>query len=418
MSNPTWMRWIIVASAVGLLAAGCGDSKDPKDKDEEDFGDPCDQANPHFDDLDCDGDGLSNAYEISFAAENANAPYKLDWLHPDVDGNAVLDGEDDWDDDGLPNRAEAALGFDPFNPKTPVSDAVESEILDGLRDTDGDGATNMAEAWMANPVPKEGAVNRLWNPAVAGDAGLFQCDPELAEEGEEPALFKDMNFRFTSLQLTRPSTLGGILNGIMGPDIDSHELNIIAPVANFEFGTCVSYFELSAGGANCVGGEEGGPCDSYEMIDLSSLDESEAGFDLSTLNDEPIRAVVVMRSPTEAYFQTVEPLEMVFPGTLPGGGRFYLHLSHIFAAGNLTLNTETGEVTLRAFIDGAIPDEAAENTWIRLGEDREPIKLSQFLNVANPLRLPTKVGEASLEAGRHLRAEFGAVTVVVAESGD
>jgi hypothetical protein len=104
------------------------------------------------DEQDADGDGLSNWAEThGYATEKwwaswsggkkptAEAPYTLrpfgvlDWLDPDTDGDGVLDGADDQDQDGLTNLQEQARNFvfysgepydrrlaiNPFNPCLP-----------------------------------------------------------------------------------------------------------------------------------------------------------------------------------------------------------------------------------------------------------------------------------------------------------
>lgn len=398
MSNPVWMRFSVAAVALSMFAVGCGDDgTDPQ-------GDPCDESGADFASLDCDGDGLSNGFERDYAAENPDAPYALDWRHPDVDGNGIVDGEDDWDEDGLPNRAEEALGFDPFNPNS-----VDENVLDGLLDADGDGSINMAEAWAGTPNPNTGTASRIWDVAIAGNDG-FQCTPETDVTAD--SFFHDTNFRFTSLTITVPGMLGGILNTIMGPDINIDKLNVIAPTRNFQFGSCVSYFHLFAGGANCVewdqpgavDGTEGAKCVNFEMIDLADT----AGA--PDVDARSVRAVVVQLSENTAFFQTTQPLDMVFPGTLPGDERFYLQLEQIFASGTLSRSAE-GVVRLDAFIDGAIPFEAAQNTMIRLQPEEDDFPLGDLLTTAKDYDLPVAVGADRNPLGHHLRATFSAIGV-------
>lgn len=93
------------------------------------------------DERDADGDGLSNMVEWNYTGTQywwKEGPYKtekpysirqfsdLDAINPDVDGDGVLDGADDQDNDGWSNFAEAQLsrldaGFrvQPFNPCLP-----------------------------------------------------------------------------------------------------------------------------------------------------------------------------------------------------------------------------------------------------------------------------------------------------------
>lgn len=399
MSNPVWMRFCIGAVALSMFAVGCGDD-DPEGGPQ---GDPCDESGADFLLLDCDEDGLTNGFEIEHATNDART-HTLDWKHPDVDGNGIVDGEDDWDVDGLPNRAEEALGMDPFNPHS-----VDAAVLDGLLDSDGDGSINMAEAWAGTPMPNLGVASRIWDVAVAGTDG-FTCTPDSTVTDD--TFFSEINFRFTSLTITVPGMLGGILNTIMGPDINIHKLNVIAPTRNFDFGSCVSYFELFAGGANCVewddpeavDGTTGATCLRYEMIDLSE------NANAPQVEASSVRAVVVQLSENTAFFQTIQPLNMIFPGTLPGDERFFLQLEQIFASGMLSRGTD-GVVRLDAFIDGGIPFEAAQNTMIRLQPDEDDFPLGDLLTSAADYNMPVAVGADRNPMGHHLRATFSAVGV-------
>jgi len=93
------------------------------------------------DERDADGDGLSNMVEWNYTGTQhwwKEGPYKdekpyivrqfsdLDATNPDIDGDGVLDGADDQDNDGWSNTAEAqlsrlAVGYrvQPFNPCLP-----------------------------------------------------------------------------------------------------------------------------------------------------------------------------------------------------------------------------------------------------------------------------------------------------------
>lgn len=110
------------------------------------------------DERDADGDGLSNMVEWHLGGqvkwwENANykkeKPYKirsfssLDATNPDVDGDGILDGADDQDNDGWSNFAEAELNrwnsgyrVHTFNPCLPDPNAPTCSRYAAIPDTD------------------------------------------------------------------------------------------------------------------------------------------------------------------------------------------------------------------------------------------------------------------------------------------
>ncbi|WP_154020960.1 dockerin type I domain-containing protein [Haloarcula sp. CBA1127] len=92
---------------------------------------------------DTDGDGLPNAYERNVTG--------TDPVIADSDGDAVIDGAEDWDNDTLPAYREYRLGTDPRSNDTDgdgLPDKVESR-LQGVDptdpDTDGDNLTDSDE---------------------------------------------------------------------------------------------------------------------------------------------------------------------------------------------------------------------------------------------------------------------------------
>lgn len=415
MNLPKWKHVFLAAAALGLVGtAACGDDTSDPDKNKVDYTpeqacsfstDEDDQLVPEYPDADCDGDLMSNGFELA---------HGFDPKDPDENGNGQLDGWDDPDDDGLPNWAEEALGLDPHNPKTPVDDAAQSELLDGLKDSDGDGSVNMAEAWMATPKvnanPRKGELflEQEWDPADPKVSG-FQCNPNVEEDER---LFEDMAFRFTSLKIREPNQLGSILSRFMDPDIEHFVINIMAPVTNFDRTHCVSYFDLYAASGDFIEDDsvEGGKV--FKIEDLSGLDNPPPVT-------EPVRAVVIQTGENTAFFRTTVPLDMIFPGMEPqlGGGdpspenrdRFMLPLAYITAAGTLTMN-EDGSVALKAALDGSIPVEAANDTNVDLGDTI--LNVGDALKGQPQLKIPDKDGENfQKNGGFGLRATFNAITV-------
>lgn len=105
------------------------------------------------DDLDSDGDGIMDAAEIALDDLSKFDPFNS---NSDGDHPVILDGEQDYDGDGLSTLQELALGTDPDASDTDgdgIADRVE--LLNGLdptvsdlanpTDTDGDGLTDIQE---------------------------------------------------------------------------------------------------------------------------------------------------------------------------------------------------------------------------------------------------------------------------------
>ena len=101
------------------------------------------------DDPDTDQDGIGDLEEIEYLGSDA--------LNPDTNGNGILDGDEDPDEDGLTNAQEALFGSHPY-----------------LKDSDGDGLTDAEELNLGtNPL----------NPDTDGD-GL--SDKQEVEQGTDP----------------------------------------------------------------------------------------------------------------------------------------------------------------------------------------------------------------------------------------
>jgi hypothetical protein len=80
---------------------------------------------------DSDNDGIPDSIEAALGYDPNN---------PDSNGNGVLDGDEDLDGDGLKNRWELLWGYDPRK-----KDSDDNSVNDGAEDPDADGLTNLAE---------------------------------------------------------------------------------------------------------------------------------------------------------------------------------------------------------------------------------------------------------------------------------
>jgi hypothetical protein len=80
---------------------------------------------------DSDNDGVPDSLEAALG---------YDPLSPDSDGNGICDGDEDRDGDGLPNKWEVLLGYNPL-----VQDSDGNGVRDDLEDWDRDGLNNRDE---------------------------------------------------------------------------------------------------------------------------------------------------------------------------------------------------------------------------------------------------------------------------------
>lgn len=129
----------------------------------EDGGDGTDSRQVGTDVLVLDGDGLPDVYERRVTETDPRDP-DSDSGRTDANeaDDGVVDGREDFDDDGLRTRIEGILGADPFDPDTDgdgLRDGFEVEfgtdptdadsdddgVRDGEADPDGDGLENVRE---------------------------------------------------------------------------------------------------------------------------------------------------------------------------------------------------------------------------------------------------------------------------------
>ena len=115
--------------------------EDTRDSDSDGLYDCLEEKyNTNIDERDSDSDGLSDYFEIVVC--------NTDPLKNDEDGNAIIDGNDDYDGDGLINSAEETYGTEPYDDDTDIDrlgDYEEIYIYNTNpveEDSDGDGLSD------------------------------------------------------------------------------------------------------------------------------------------------------------------------------------------------------------------------------------------------------------------------------------
>lgn len=101
---------------------------------------------------DTDQDGIPDSVEAAFGYNPNN---------PDSNGNGVLDGDEDTDGDGLRNRRELRLGDNAF-----LADSDNNGISDALEDPDFDGVNNLAEQARATDALSSDTDGDGWDDAT------------------------------------------------------------------------------------------------------------------------------------------------------------------------------------------------------------------------------------------------------------
>lgn len=91
-------------------------------------------------DIDSDNDGVPD--DLEAVIRLPFSPFVLDPNNPDSDGDGILDGDEDQEQDGLPDVYEFLIGT---NPNLQDSDRPPNGFPDGAEDFDADGLTNLQE---------------------------------------------------------------------------------------------------------------------------------------------------------------------------------------------------------------------------------------------------------------------------------
>ncbi|MHA2168984.1 MAG: binary toxin-like calcium binding domain-containing protein [Candidatus Kariarchaeaceae archaeon] len=141
--------------------------------------DPRNPADDAF--ADSDGDGLPNQWEEAWAALGAI----LDPDSNNTDGDAILDGDEDFDTDGLTNRQEYEIGTSPIDDDTDGDglldgDEVNNWQSDPLKeDSDQDGITDFEEVSFFTSI--DGSFT--YNTNYDGDSKVGINDPDSDNDG-------------------------------------------------------------------------------------------------------------------------------------------------------------------------------------------------------------------------------------------
>lgn len=323
-----------------LLGMGCDQAP----------GDPCEdfKGNPH---ADCDGDGLSNAYELRWGYDPAV---------PMSETLGVLDGDLDPDGDGLPNRTEALLGLDALNARS-----LDPDVHDGFLDSDDDGMCNMAEAWLGTPDTLMDYFTPTYDPSEP-DTDVYRCDPYT---GPKSFLMEAKAYRFTTMAIVEPRGLGGTLAGMLAADLSDGTLNIVAVVDAFENERCATYFRLAGGAA------------------LPHAPAQEGGNIMYTPHriSESVRAVGLHTSDDTAFFRTIEPMNIVFPRLFApssleeGSDQFDLKLSHLHSTGTVKREA-SGLVAIEAQMRAVVTFDDAKASRVRVPGTENSVEVYQMLN--------------------------------------
>lgn len=157
------------------------------------------------DNVDTDGDGLSDAFEYAAGLDYLNPDTDGDgltdyeelydtWTDPlkkDSDGNGIHDGDEDLDRDGLSNREELDLGTEPFNGDTDRDNLTDYEELYTYQtnplkeDTDGDGLLDYDDILLGfSPLLQDTDDNGISDP----DEKVYQTVSETIENQKQPGV--------------------------------------------------------------------------------------------------------------------------------------------------------------------------------------------------------------------------------------
>lgn len=175
---------------------------------------------------DTDGDGLSDYLEVSIL--NLNPTKK------DTDGDKILDGDEDFDEDGLSNVEEVKAGTNPAN-----EDSDEDGLLDGKeanthktdpakKDTDGDGASDGKEIEVGtDPLSAQSSFDMTFKTKDNNDSVSPSVDVKLT--GKQVDSLKIEKVENNSLF---PNTIPGYMGGAYDFSVDG---SFGTATINFEF---------------------------------------------------------------------------------------------------------------------------------------------------------------------------------------
>ena len=142
--------------------------------------------------IDTDGDGLSDYIEIVVINYNP--------LSKDTDNDGVLDGQEDFDDDGIDNKSEIDLGTDPSLKDTDGDGLDDSAEIDTyktdpvLNDTDQDGVSDGKEIELGtDPLVAQASFNMILSANNGNEKVIPSVEIELAGEQVETLRIDEVN---------------------------------------------------------------------------------------------------------------------------------------------------------------------------------------------------------------------------------
>ena len=167
-----------------------------------------------LEELDYDGDGLPDSFEIEYAHYPNSSVILLDYTKSDTDGDEVRDDWEDLDGDGLANWVEYQLRTSPL-----LADTNGDGILDNEEDPDGDRLVNWMECWLGtNPLLADTNGDGLPD-GVKETSELFLG--EASSTGTEVVVgFWNFNAEMMEYPLDRNYTLDFLAQNVETPDYD------------------------------------------------------------------------------------------------------------------------------------------------------------------------------------------------------
>ncbi len=220
---------------------------------------------------------------------------------------------------------------------------------------------------------------------VESDVGIADAADDL-ESGPTP-YHVEAAFRFTGMDITRPSSIGPILEPAINEDIQNQVLNVLVHARNFSATSGTATLDIV--------GAAGTPTDNPG--EFRWADGVVPDYSLAQIHQD-------------GAFETLEDIELVFPATFPGSDppqTIEIQLRSMEATGSVS-QADDGSLRINVFLDGAILQEDADEIMVPLVTP--PRTLTDLLDVRNkdwPL-------DAEVKTGWRLAASVAGVEVQLA----